>query len=131
MPQLIEVACLVLRDPNRRVLSTQRPAGKRLGGFWEFPGGKIEAGESAAVALRREILEELNLQVGELRPLQPVEHLYDFGTIRLVPLLSECAEQPAIVLYEHVEARWLALDELDSVEWAPADLPILEQLRGT
>ena len=122
------VVCLVLYASDGAVLATQRPEGKSLGGFWEFPGGKIEPGEPAEDALRREIREELDLELGELRPLAPTEHQYDFGTIRLIPFLAAC-QGSSFSLIEHADARWLRPDELASVPWAPADIPIIEQLR--
>ncbi len=84
----ILVACLVLVDAENRYLATQRPTHKSLGGYWEFPGGKLEAGEGPEEALRRELLEELHLEVGPLDPLTPVDYAYEFGQIRLVPLLA-------------------------------------------
>ena len=125
----ITVTCLVLIDAQETILATQRPEGKALGGLWEFPGGKVEEGEDPEEALRREIREELCLELGELTPLEPVEHTYPFGTIRLLPYLSRCEARPAIHLTEHTALRWLKLEEAGEIEWAPADLPVLDQLR--
>lgn len=127
---MLTVTCLILADPGGCVLATRRPLDKALGGLWEFPGGKVEAGESPGEALRREIREELILELGELEALTPVEHLYDFGSIRLLPFLARCPERPAIHLVEHTDARWLAPEDFGSVEWAPADVPILEEIGG-
>jgi len=123
----IDVACLVLRADDGRVLATRRPPDKSLGGLWEFPGGKIDAGETPESALRRELREELELQVGPLLAMEPVEHRYPFGTIRLWPLLANCdgSAKPGIVLHEHTDARWVDAQEADGLEWAPADVPVL------
>jgi 8-oxo-dGTP diphosphatase len=123
-----EVVCLVLRDHNGFILAMQRPPGKRLGGLWEFPGGKVEANEPPSDALRREIKEELHLDLGELSPLPPVEHTYDFGTIRLLPFLSKGGERPTLTLTEHTAAKWIDPREWSLLDWAPADIPILEAL---
>lgn len=127
---MLTVTCLILAAPGGFVLATRRPLDKALGGLWEFPGGKVEAGESAEEALRREIREELCLEFGPLESLTPVEHAYDFGTIRLLPFLSRCPERPAVHLVEHMDSRWLAPVDFGSVEWAPADVPILGEIEA-
>ena len=125
----ILVSCLVLIDSDNSILTTQRPQGKSLGGFWEFPGGKIEHGELPEVALRRELQEELNLDVNELVRLTSVFYEYDFAHITLLPFLSRCINRPVIHLIEHQAYQWLPMDRLHQVNWAPADLPILEELK--
>jgi len=127
---VVDVACLVLIDPDRRVLAARRPLHKSLGGLWEFPGGKVDAGESPEVALRRELREELELEVGALAAMGVFEHHYPFGAIRLWPFTAHCADfgHPKMVLHEHTEICWVnAADALD-LEWAPADLPVLARL---
>lgn len=126
---VVSVACLVLLDSEGAVLIARRPLDKSLGGLWEFPGGKVEAGESAEVALRRELREELQLEVGSLQAMEPVVHTYEFGTIRLLPFLAQCQERPKVQLMEHSDFRWAACDALTSFEWAPADLPVVAALR--
>jgi 8-oxo-dGTP diphosphatase len=125
---MLTVTCLILIDPDGCVLATQRPLYKSLGGFWEFPGGKVEAGESAEEALRREIREELHLELGPLEAITPVEHDYDFGRIRLLPFLGRCAERPKLQLVEHIDARWIVPADFATLEWAPADVPILGEI---
>lgn len=104
----------------------------KLMGLWEFPGGKIDTGESAEEALRREIIEELGIELGSLTQLPAVTHAYDFGTIQLIPFLSEVERRPQLnELHAHAAARWIALDKWDQLQWAPADLPIIERLLKT
>ncbi len=125
---MITVSCLILLDAQNAFLATQRPPEKSLGGLWEFPGGKVEDGESPEDALRRELREELHLNVGSLHPLTPVTHQYDFGTNRLIPFLARCDARPKIWLTEHTAFQWVTLEEADRLAWAQADLPILAEL---
>jgi len=128
-PKITSVACLVLLDAAHCLLATQRPWGKQLGGHWEFPGGKVEASETPETALRREIDEELGFVPENLQDLDPVEHDYPFGSIRLIPLLSRCEIRPTVHLHEHAAFRWVPMDSLHQLNWAPADIPIIAQLQ--
>lgn len=97
-------------------------------GFWEFPGGKVEADEMPEESLIREILEELNISIQILLSMSPSEFSYSFEkTIRLLPYLCTW-ESGTIRLLEHEEVRWLTREELYSLNWAPADLPIVQEL---
>lgn len=125
----IEVACLILMDATGAILATRRPRHKTLGGHWEFPGGKLDPGETAETALRREIREELQLELDALMPLAPVVHRYDFGTIRLLPFLGQCHTRPRLHPTEHEEVRWVSLAEAEQLTWTPADVPILAGLK--
>lgn len=115
-------------DAEGAVLATQRPAGKHMGLCWEFPGGKVEAEESAEAALRREIQEELEISIGELSPLPPVDHVYAFGSIRLLPYHSICNPRPTLNLTEHADACWIAPKDWASLNWAPADVPVIRHI---
>ncbi len=127
-PAIITVVCLVLFDKHGAFLATQRPAGKHLGLYWEFPGGKVENGESPECALRREIQEELGIEVGALQPMSPVTHSYAFGSIRLLPFRSSCSSRPRLTLTEHADAKWITPSDWQSLQWAPADIPIIHEL---
>jgi len=121
------VACAIIEDEDRRVLLGKRPEGKCLGGFWEFPGGKIEAGESAEAALVRELEEELLIQTQVVQTLESVEHHYDKFSIRLIPFRAKIlAGIPTPT--EHSDLGWFPIQEIAIDTLAPADVPILEQL---
>jgi 8-oxo-dGTP diphosphatase len=124
---MTEVVCGVIADDAGRFLACLRPAGKHLGGMWEFPGGKVESGESQEDALVRELREELGIDVEVEAALDPVEWTYDRGPIRLLPFLCHIIRGIPHPL-EHEALRWCAPCEFGNLEWAPADLPVLDQL---
>ena len=108
------------------IFATQRGYGEFKGG-WEFPGGKIEEGETPQEALKREILEELDteISVGEL--IDTIE--YDYSTFHLSMDCFWCEiVRGDLVLKEHEAAKWLTKDQLDFVEWLPADIEIVNKL---
>lgn len=112
---------------DNKILAAQRGAEKSLGGYWEFPGGKIEPGETAKESLEREIREELQCTaiVGEF--LTTTDYEYPFGTISLSTFLCELGdEEPSLT--EHQDIRWVAPEDLKSLEWAPADIPAVDLL---
>ena len=122
----IEVVAAVIRKDGR-VFATQRGYGDWKG-WWEFPGGKIELGETPEEALRREIREELQADVSVDEFLCTVE--YDYSKFHLTmhcyfcSLLSETFH-----LNEHEAAQWLKAEELDNVRWLPADVMVVEELK--
>ena len=125
---MIEVVCGIIEDGEGRFLACRRPKGKHLGGLWEFPGGKVDPGESLPNALVRELREELAIDVSVGEALDPVDWDYGSTSIRLHPFLCRIVGgelQP----HEHDAVSWCAPDDLDSLEWAPADVPILASLR--
>ena len=121
----IEVVAAVICE-NGKIFATQRGYGPWRG-YWEFPGGKIEAGETPEAALRREIMEELEteIEVGDL--LTTVE--YDYPEFHLSMQCFLCTiESGELTLLEHEAACWLGKDELQSVHWLPADIAIVEKI---
>jgi 8-oxo-dGTP diphosphatase len=98
-----------------------------LAGHWEFPGGKLEGGESLFDCIVREIDEELSMSISPTEALPHVFHDYGDFQIELHPVLCE-VEDEAFELREHRDAGWFAHDELARLKWAPADLPIVNQL---
>lgn len=108
-----------------RLFATRRGYGE-WAGWWEFPGGKVEAGETDAEALRRELREELRLEV-EVGPLVATVD-YTYPTFRLLMRLYRCTPLGAPTLVEHSDARWLAPDELHSVGWLPADEEVIDRV---
>lgn len=101
-----------------------------LGGFWEFPGGKVEPGERPEEALVREIHEEMRCRIRVERALPVVVHEYDWGVIELVPFV--CVLEPGSPEphpHEHEELEWMLLADMHSLPLAPADVPVVEWLR--
>lgn len=122
----IEVVAAIIRDGDK-ILATQRGYGEFAGG-WEFPGGKIEEGESKETALCREILEELQVSIEVDEYLLTVE--YDYPSFHLTMHCYFChVVEGEIKLVEHSAGRWLSKDELESVRWLPADIDIVERLK--
>ncbi len=122
-PELILVAAGVLRDASGRVLIAQRPDGKHAAGFWEFPGGKIQAGESPLQALCRELAEEIGIVVSAATPLMTFRHSYPERVVELqVFEVSHYSGEPRGL--EGQALRWVAVDALGSVGLLEADQPI-------
>ena len=122
----IEVVAALIKQENK-VLATQRGYGEWKDG-WEFPGGKIEAEETPEAALRREILEELAVEVEVQSRLVTVE--YDYPQFHLMMHCYWCRllkGEPTLL--EHEAARWLTRDQLDSVDWLPADLEVVAAIK--
>ncbi len=123
----IEVVAAIIHDAEGLIFATQRGYGE-WEGWWEFPGGKMEAGESPEEALQREIWEELETRIVIERLVTTVE--WDYPKFHLKMHCYWChIESGFLTLKEHEAARWLSRDELESVQWLPADLQLLPTIR--
>ncbi len=122
----VKVVAAIIRNKDK-IFATQRGYGT-FEGSWEFPGGKIEEGETPQEALRREVMEELEVEIAVRELIDTIE--YDYPTFHL-SLNCFWAEiiSGDFVLKEHKAARWLAEEELNSVEWLPADIVLIDKLR--
>ena len=122
----IEVVAAIIRDDKGRIFATQRGSGAMKDG-WEFPGGKIEPGETPEQALKREISEELDteIEVGQL--LHIVE--WDYPEFHLTMHCYWCrVKSGKLTLKEHEAAKWLSIDKLDTVNWLPADQEVVNEV---
>ena len=126
MRQIEVVAAIIVKD--HKVFATQRGYGEWKD-FWEFPGGKIDAGETPEEALRREIKEELDTEIAVGELFTTID--YDYPTFHITMHCYLCTiENGSLTLLEHEAAKWLSLDQLDSVTWLPADLLVIAELQN-
>ena len=128
----VKVVAAIIKAVNENgetiIFATQRGYGDFKGG-WEFPGGKIESGETPQEALKREIIEELDTEVSVGELMDTVE--YDYPQFHLSMVCFWCQiVRGNLVLKEHEAARWLTKDELNNVEWLPADITLIEKIRN-
>lgn len=124
MKELFVVAAIIKKD--NKILATQRGYGE-FEGMWEFPGGKIEEGESKEAALIREIKEELNADIEVEKFAIDLE--WQYPNFYLFMSCFECILKSDFELLEHNNAKWLSKEELDSVEWIPADIAAVNYLK--
>lgn len=114
---------------NGKILICQRPKGKSLAGFWEFPGGKLEEGESLQDCLKRELKEELDIEVAVGDFFMESVYQYEFGEISLNAYFATLSADQEPVLKEHPQLAWINPKDLGAYAFAPADLPIVEALK--
>lgn len=126
--EAVEVVCAIVLYGDR-VLATRRDQSGRYPLLWEFPGGKLEPEESAENAIRRELLEELDLSVRKLIPEIPVLYEDSDFSIKLIPFICMPDQRKGPVPHEHSEIRWIRPEEAVQLTWAPADIPLVEKLK--
>ncbi|MBQ7635809.1 MAG: (deoxy)nucleoside triphosphate pyrophosphohydrolase [Lachnospiraceae bacterium] len=131
--KIIRVVAAVIKAENKNkkpvIFATQRGYGKFKDG-WEFPGGKIEVGETAEEALKREIREELDTDIEVGEKIDTVE--YDYPEFHLSMDCFWCrVVKGDLILKEHEAARWLTREEMQEVDWLPADITLVEKIKQT
>ena len=128
-PLPLAVCAAVIRH-DEKILLTKRPANKPHGGLWEFPGGKIEAGESPHQSLRREIREELDIDISIGQVLETVYHHYDWGNVLIIAY--HCSWQSGTIRHlEVADHHWVTASRLHEYNILPADLPIIAKIQAT
>ena len=126
---MTNVVASIIKNGEGKILITQRNLKKSQGGLWEFPGGKIEKGETREEAIIREIKEELTIEINVESYLGEKVFEYPEKSINLIALNCR-VKSGNIYLTEHEEARWVEKEELNSFEFAPADIFIVKKLQG-
>ena len=125
--KLTHVAVAVIRGDDGRILIAKRPDDKHMGGYWEFPGGKVEQGEDVKTALNRELKEELDIEAGHFQKLITIKHDYPGKTV-LLDTWWATSISGTPVGNEGQELRWIETAELGSVEFPPANAPIVNAI---
>jgi 8-oxo-dGTP diphosphatase len=126
MNKIIPVTCAIINF-DTKILAVQRSQTMKLPLKWEFAGGKIEAGESEVDCIKREVFEELNIQIEVKERLTPVIHEYPNFKIKLIPFITEYLSGE-LKLKEHSDYIIADKNDLVDLDWAEADLPILKEL---
>lgn len=131
-PTLLFVVAAALINEKREILVQKRPEGKPMAGLWEFPGGKLEPGETPEQALSRELQEELNIEVSE-SDLEPMSFASEpLGTKSLLLLLYKCKHwKGRVESQELAELQWVSLQKLQDLEMPPADGPLVDRMLET
>ncbi|MBB6637703.1 (deoxy)nucleoside triphosphate pyrophosphohydrolase [Cohnella thailandensis] len=124
---MLKVAAAIIEDEEGRLLIARRKPGKSQAGLWEFPGGKLEPGESPAECLRRELREEMAIDIAPYESFG--ENVHDYGNVTICLIAWRAKWRPGTIrLTDHDEYRWARPSELASFEWAPADIPFVDKL---
>lgn len=124
----IQVVGAVIENDLGEILCAQRPEGKNLALKWEFPGGKIEADETPEDALKRELIEEMALDITIEDKITTTTYEYDFGIVELTTYFSKI-KSGTVELLEHVQMKWLPAADIDTLDWAPADIPAIKIIK--
>jgi 8-oxo-dGTP diphosphatase len=127
MKKTVKVVGAIIENENKEILCALRSKDMSLGKFWEFPGGKIEQGESIGDAIVREIKEELGCTIEFIDVFYDNTHEYENIIVNLITVQCKLVDGTPKAL-EHAKLLWLSNDYLESLTWAPADIPTIEKL---
>ncbi len=129
MRKQVHVVAAIIQNEHDEILCALRSSDMTLGNYWEFPGGKIELNETKEQALIREIKEELNCEIEILDHVDDTIYEYEEVTVRLETYLSTVLSGVPTAS-EHAQLKWIKKDRLDSLTWAPADIPAVKKVMG-
>lgn len=127
MKKQVHVVGAVIVNEANEIFCAKRSSEMTLANYWEFPGGKIEAGESAPHALKREIAEELACTIEVFGEVEDTIYEYDAIIVRLQTYMAKIIDGEPIA-QEHAEIRWVPVNQLATLEWAPADIPAVHKI---
>jgi len=124
----VEVVAAIIQH-NDKILCVQRGENKLpyISKKYEFPGGKIELGESREETIKREIREELNMEISVIKEFITVNHEYPDFFLTMHSYICSC-ENTSVTLTEHIDYKWLSIIEMEELDWAAADIPIVNKL---
>jgi 8-oxo-dGTP diphosphatase len=127
---MIDVTCAIIRNEEKKILIVQRGENTDHPFKWEFPGGKVTQGESEEDCIIREIREELSMEIVICRRLQPFEYDYGHKQIRLIPFVCDTLDELPL-LAEHMDYRWIDMNDLLSADYSEADVPVAREYYET
>lgn len=125
---MIDVVAAIIENESGEILIARRKQEKQLGGYWEFPGGKVDKGENSVESLVRELKEEMDLSIEVKEFFGENIHQYDRGTIKLISFKCKI-RSGTIKLTDHDSCVWVRREQLDNYKFAPADVPFVERLK--